>query len=380
MAITYSPNMNLSIPSVGTEQGPDYAQDINNSLNIIDGHDHSPGYGTPITPSGLDINSDLPLNNNNLTEVRTVRLQTQGSAPVGVLDKGCLYEVADDLYFTDGTGVSVRITQNGAVAGTPGSISNLVSPASASYSVSSDTFIFQSDALTPAYIDGASIILRNLVANSPGLTLEPPTLSIDYTITLPTLPASKLPVVIDSVGNMTAEQITLAQLSSALQTTLATLAAATPPGLINAYGGAAAPTGYLICDGAAVSRATYSALFTAIGTAYGVGDGATTFNVPDLRGRFLRGVTGASVNDPDAASRTATNGGNSGNNVGSVQTDQVGPHTHIQSMSPTPGGGASLAGAALNASGSIPQAISTLSNGTTETRPINIYVNYIIKT
>lgn len=58
--------------------------------------------------------------------------------------------------------------------------------------------------------------------------------------------------------------------------------------------GAAAPSGWLLCNGAAVSRATYSALFTAITTTYGVGDGSTTFNLPDIRGRTLVGV-GAGV-------------------------------------------------------------------------------------
>lgn len=58
-------------------------------------------------------------------------------------------------------------------------------------------------------------------------------------------------------------------------------------------GRAAAPTGWLMCEGQAVSRATYAALFAAIGTAFGAGDGVTTFNVPDMRGRLPMGVDGA---------------------------------------------------------------------------------------
>lgn len=60
-------------------------------------------------------------------------------------------------------------------------------------------------------------------------------------------------------------------------------------GLIYPYAGSTAPTGYLMCDGAAVSRITYADLFEAIGTTYGAGDGETTFNVPDLRGRVPLG-------------------------------------------------------------------------------------------
>ncbi len=56
-------------------------------------------------------------------------------------------------------------------------------------------------------------------------------------------------------------------------------------GAILAFGGTAAPSGYLLCDGSVVSRTTYAALFSAIGTNYGVGDGSTTFGLPDLRGR-----------------------------------------------------------------------------------------------
>jgi len=56
------------------------------------------------------------------------------------------------------------------------------------------------------------------------------------------------------------------------------------------YAGSAAPTGYLLCDGAAVSRATYAALFAAIGVTYGAGDGVGTFNVPNLKGRAPVGL------------------------------------------------------------------------------------------
>lgn len=74
------------------------------------------------------------------------------------------------------------------------------------------------------------------------------------------------------------------------------------------------PVGWLACDGQAVSRTAYSRLFEAISTTYGAGDGTTTFNVPDLRGLFIRGF-----------------GGNSAANFGEVQADQIGSHTHTGS-------------------------------------------------
>jgi microcystin-dependent protein len=74
-----------------------------------------------------------------------------------------------------------------------------------------------------------------------------------------------------------------------------TSAAATtiPSGSMQMWPTATAPTGYLLCAGAAVSRTTYAALYAVIGTTYGVGDGTTTFNVPDLRGRMPFGVSGS---------------------------------------------------------------------------------------
>jgi len=66
-----------------------------------------------------------------------------------------------------------------------------------------------------------------------------------------------------------------------------------PAGAIVPFGGAAAPAGWLLCDGAAVSRTTYAALFAAVGTTFGVGDGSTTFTLPDLRGRFPLGKAAA---------------------------------------------------------------------------------------
>src|SRR5262245_48375284 len=64
-------------------------------------------------------------------------------------------------------------------------------------------------------------------------------------------------------------------------------------GAIVAYGGSAAPSGWLLCDGAAVSRTTFSALFAVCGTQFGAGDGTTTFNVPNLKGRVPVGIDAA---------------------------------------------------------------------------------------
>jgi microcystin-dependent protein len=78
-----------------------------------------------------------------------------------------------------------------------------------------------------------------------------------------------------------------------------TPASTIPVGTVSFYGGTSAPSGWLLCYGQAISRSTYSALFTAISTTYGVGDGSTTFNLPDIRGRVIAGqddMGGSSAN------------------------------------------------------------------------------------
>jgi microcystin-dependent protein len=90
-----------------------------------------------------------------------------------------------------------------------------------------------------------------------------------------------------------------------------------PPGALQLFAMQTAPSGWLVCDGSAVSRATYANLFAAIGTLYGVGDGSTTFNVPDARGRFTRVWDNGAGLDPARV-------------FGSVQADTFASHTHVQ--------------------------------------------------
>jgi microcystin-dependent protein len=182
-----------------------------------------------------------------------------------------------------------------------------------------------------------------------------------------------------------------------------------PTGAVLPFAGTSAPAGYLPCDGAAVSRTTYARLFTVINETHGQGDNSTTFNVPDYRGRFLRGTdtfgAGAASRDVDKAGRAAmATGGNTGDAVGSVQiqatklptaaftTNDPGTHTHpplsgsnfqINNGGEHTVGGTGLFGTDnLNATTGAGGAHSHSVNGggDNETRPINAYVNFIIKT
>lgn len=154
-------------------------------------------------------------------------------------------------------------------------------------------------------------------------------------------------------------------------------ASPTAAGVVQAYGGTTAPTGWLLCDGTSLLRSQYTDLFTNIGTAYGTID-SDHFNIPDLRGYFLRGVSGSSNTDPDKTSRTpSATGGSTGNNVGSVQQSAFASHTHTKSMGPNASNNSNNP---LSSDATAPnRTMTTDATGGNETRPVNVYVNYIIK-
>ena len=148
-----------------------------------------------------------------------------------------------------------------------------------------------------------------------------------------------------------------------------------PIGSIIAFGGRNIPNGWLLCDGNTVSRITYSRLFASIDSVWGNGNGITTFHLPDLRGQFLRGVSGTSNNDPDANLRTNKNSnGNIGNKVGSFQVDELKSHNHTYSSPNYISGNSSNYGGGYANYNNV-----TGDTGGAETRPKNAYVYYIIK-
>lgn len=154
---------------------------------------------------------------------------------------------------------------------------------------------------------------------------------------------------------------------------------AVPAGSIVSFAGDTSniPAGFLLCNGASLATASYSELFSAVGYAWG-GSGSS-FNLPDLRGRFLRGTNLGSGNDPDAASRTAMNtGGNTGDKVGTIQADQFESHFHNIANPGFQGNGTGTAHGSQYNTGNAGGVWDTDSKGGNETRPINANVNYII--
>lgn len=169
-----------------------------------------------------------------------------------------------------------------------------------------------------------------------------------------------------------------------------------PSGAIMPFAMQTPPTGWLEANGSAISRTTYAALFSALGTLYGIGDGTTTFNLPDLRGYFVRGwdnsrgvdtgrvfgsaQTSAYTNHSHTAttSVTATDGGHNhtfdtiANSSGSFQVaGGVGGNFTTSANTGT---------AVANISASASTTVNASTTGSTETRPVNVAMLYCIKT
>jgi microcystin-dependent protein len=137
-----------------------------------------------------------------------------------------------------------------------------------------------------------------------------------------------------------------------------------PAGAIMPFAMNSVPTGWLAADGTAVSRSTYATLFAAIATTYGVGDGSTTFNIPDLRGYFVRGT---GTNSDGTASGT----------FAAKQADELKSHTHTMYIHPATASGSNTNAARFGDVGL--GASTTQATGGTETRPKNIAMFYCIK-
>ena len=166
-----------------------------------------------------------------------------------------------------------------------------------------------------------------------------------------------------------------------------------PTGSVRPYGGNTVPDGWLLCDGLSVSSTVFPMLYSVIGTKYGDGsDGTGDFNLPDLRGVFLRGHDArdeAESKDPDAASRTVLKtGGSEGVLVGSYQEDTFQNHQHPyldyykydtsegSAYSVSQSFGTSAFTTANKTTSKVDNAAYNISS---ETRPKNVAVNYIIK-
>jgi len=125
-----TPNMALTLPVVSQTPGPTWASEINADLSLIDSHNHTSGKGALVPVAGLNINADLSLATNALTNVKSLGLLDQ----VSLVTLNSVYANAGELWWNDGAGNNVQITSNGAVnVGATGNIGGMIGSAAVNY-------------------------------------------------------------------------------------------------------------------------------------------------------------------------------------------------------------------------------------------------------
>ena len=306
---------------------------------------------------------------------------------------------ADNAFITVGTlsatNLGLSTASSPTFTGNVGVPAGTVSSLPLRFSGDSDTGVFRNAAndfsivtggTRRAHFDSNGITIRDRKAlrfrdtsNSNFVALRAPdNAASDITLTLPSSDGNANDVLqSDGSGNLS----------------FVALPQAVPTGSVHLMATTTVPSGYVKCNGAAVSRTTYADLFSTIGTAFGAGDGSTTFNVPDLRGEFVRGWDDS-------------RGVDSGRSFATSQADQNKSHNHTATSTVTdPGhfhttenfvvrsnyqeprnlgvgtdGNANNTGDTNSKTTGITVSTSIANDGATDARPRNIAMMYVIKT
>ena len=139
----------LQKPGVGTTAGPQWATDINNSIDAVDGHDHSTNKGIRITPAAVNINDTLQFNQNSASELKNVIFDSSVTAST---TNYSVYQASGNLYWRNGSGTAVQITVGGTVNVASGGISGMTgNDAAVSYADGSKSFNFFTDSANQDY-------------------------------------------------------------------------------------------------------------------------------------------------------------------------------------------------------------------------------------
>jgi hypothetical protein len=187
--VAYGQEHTVEIPTVSITEGEDYATMVNAVLTEI-----RATLDAKVTPAGIDINADLSLRSGGtrygVKDVHRVSLYQQPSNLAAATYPAALYASSGgELYFNDAAGNQVALTNGGSIAATPGSITDLVAPASVVWDSGSSDYHFYRAAATYADIAAGNVLLNDEDSNF--IRLDAPALAADYTLEFPNaLPAS----------------------------------------------------------------------------------------------------------------------------------------------------------------------------------------------
>lgn len=202
-----TPNMLLPVPGVGQTDGPTYATDVNNCFTRIDGHNHTTDNGVQIPPAGLNINSNLTFQSNSATNLYSSQYISQATSLTGASNYRSVYTVINnstggsDLWYTNGLGVAVQITNGSSIAAAGGSIGGLPNLA-ASVTFTDPRYVFLDTAGEPADLDFGSAFFRNGASPTFATELSSSVLTSNTHQTLPPTPANTAFITMDASGGM----------------------------------------------------------------------------------------------------------------------------------------------------------------------------------
>ena len=185
-----TPNMNLDLPVVNTTTGPAWANSVNAAFDDVDAHDHSTGNGVKVSPTGININAELPFNGNDITELRSARFEDQGTVQTEATDLGCLQLVAGDLWWVNGNGTGVQITSGAGLSfaslGTiGGDFGQPGVTASITYSDTTKIYSFLQDSGITAGLYGSKLLLADASSGALAVTLTADAATGAYELTWP---------------------------------------------------------------------------------------------------------------------------------------------------------------------------------------------------
>lgn len=345
-----TPNMSLIVPDVGTS-GPAYATQINTAMDVIDAHDHTASKGARIPPSGLNINADLPFNNNDAISLRSTRYVAQTGVLAASDDRNCVSSVNGNLYWNNANGIPVQITAgaglNFASLGTiGGDYSAAGVTASAIYTNALKTFSWLQSATQYAKVGLADLSIYSTTAGTQAVTLKANALTAAYDFTFPVAaPAANtfMRMALGGQGsfiavNGTANQITVTQNTSDMTFsipsnpvlpgnasatgTITTAVGFAGPGMvpigaiipIGDAGAWALPASGAIKDGYALCNGQAKPTGSAAGLAA---------NLPDLTDdRFLNGSLAANIGTTGGSASKTTSGVSASFQKDVMNTDQ----------------------------------------------------------
>ncbi len=266
--------MNLTLPDPLVTPGPLFASEINTAFDTVDSHNHTSGEGASVPTAGLNINANLTFNG---FAAYSLAYTTYASYSVSPTLTTSVYVINGELAYKDGNGTEVVITNNGSIAGASGTITGLVSPASASFSSITGTFVFSNDVAQAGKIAGSDYIMYKF-GDTSGNNLThkwAPASPTSYTIQYP----DDAPLTNDSVAKTTTAGVQTFNAFGLVPVGGIIAIASNLTGSFAIPSTGTSSRGWQLCDGAAVEAG-----------------GVLSGSVPTLNdGRFLRGFTSSGV-------------------------------------------------------------------------------------